>query len=82
MECGVQYVMTFGVLRMLEWFADNLDYQQNVRILKHNVPNTENVHYVYYSTYILLQILFETTDLFFFTFLYSAYYNNCSSSIW
>ena len=31
MECGVQYVMTFGILRILEWFVDNLDYQLNVR---------------------------------------------------
>ena len=30
MECGVQYVMTFGILMMLEWFVDNLDYQLNV----------------------------------------------------
>ena len=27
MEYGVQYVMTNGILMMLEWFADNLDYQ-------------------------------------------------------
>ena len=33
MECGVQYVMTFGILRMLEWFVDNLDYQLDVRIV-------------------------------------------------
>ena len=31
MECGVQYVMTNGILRILEWFVDNLDYQLNVR---------------------------------------------------
>ena len=43
MECGVQYVMTFGILRMLEWFADNLDYQLNVRYFQ----NTEyNNYYV------------------------------------
>ena len=28
---GVQYVMTNGILRILEWFVDNLDYQLNVR---------------------------------------------------
>ena len=27
---GAQYVMTFGILMMLEWFVDNLDYQLNV----------------------------------------------------
>ena len=30
---GVQYVMIDGILRMLEWFVDNLDYQLNVRIV-------------------------------------------------
>ena len=33
MEYGVQYVMTFGIMRMLEWFVDNLDYQLDVRII-------------------------------------------------
>ena len=60
---GAQYVMTFGILRMLEWFADNLDYQLDVRII---IVYTQKNNFIFHvCMYILLKFCLLAVNVFF-----------------
>ena len=63
---GEQCVMIYGVSRMLEWCADNLDYHHHVSIST-RLPNIGSVHEgqrisTYIKTYLALATIYSVVN--------------------